>query len=209
VTDTSTLRTRILGAFILALGIVIVGGGIGAYGLLNALDQYRTQVANLSADQAAVLRIESHFKIQVQEWKNVLLRGKDSAALEKYWHGFEKEETAVTSEGARLLTALPEGKAKALVGNFLAAHKQLGEGYRKGLAAFKEAAGDSAVGDKAVAGIDRAPTQTLDRAVEEIVVSASAARTTADAQAQHSTARSPLRLPSCWPSSAVWSCLRY
>jgi len=60
VTDTSSLRTRILGAFILALGIVIVGGGIGAYGLLNALHQYRTQVVSLSADQVAVLRIESH-----------------------------------------------------------------------------------------------------------------------------------------------------
>lgn len=119
----STLRTRILGAFILALGIVIAGGGIGAYGLSNALEAYRTDVAALNADQAAVLRIESRFKIQVQEWKNVLLRGRDPAKLDKYWQGFEKEESSVASEAAALQATLPAGEARDLVGAFIAAHK--------------------------------------------------------------------------------------
>jgi methyl-accepting chemotaxis protein len=185
-TDTSTLRTKILGAFILALGIVIVGGCIGAYGLLNALDGYRSKVASLNAAQATVLRVESHFKIQVQEWKNVLLRGKDPEKLAKYWKGFEKEEASVASEALSLQTELPAGKAKDLLGEFVATHKQLGEGYRKGLAAFKDASADSAVGDKAVTGIDRAPTETLNKAVEEIAQQARGASAAADSQAKTS-----------------------
>jgi methyl-accepting chemotaxis protein len=185
-TDSSTLRTKILGAFILALGIVIIGGGIGAYGLLNALDGYRSKVASLNAAQATVLRIESHFKIQVQEWKNVLLRGKDPEKLARYWKGFEKEEARVASEASSLHSELPAGKAKDLLGEFVTAHKQLGEGYRKGLASFKDAGADSAVGDKAVTGIDRAPTETLNKAVEEIVQQAKEASAAADSQAKTS-----------------------
>lgn len=184
--DNSTLRTKILGAFILALVIVIIGGGIGAYGLLNALDKYRTEVAKLNTDQAMVLRIESHFKIQVQEWKNVLLRGKDPEKLEKYWKGFEKEESGVASDASALILVLPDGKARDLMNDFLAAHKQLGEGYRKGLVVFKASAGDFAAGDKAVTGIDRAPTQILDNAVEEIAKQATEASSAADKGAQSS-----------------------
>jgi hypothetical protein len=38
---------------------------------------------------------------------------------------------------------------------FAAAHGSMGEGYRKGFAAFKSADFDPTVGDKAVAGVDR------------------------------------------------------
>lgn len=183
---TSSLRTKILLAFILALGIVIIGGGISAYGLLNALDTYRSKVARLNTAQSAVLRIESHFKIQVQEWKNVLLRGKDPEKLNKYWKGFEKEEASVAAEAASLQSELSAGKAKDLLSEFVTSHKQLGEGYRKGLALFKDAGADSAAGDKAVAGIDRAPTETLNKAVEEIVQQAKEASISADDQAKSS-----------------------
>ena len=182
----TSLRTKILGAFGTALGVVIVGGGIGAYGLLNSLNTYRTDVANLQNSQEQVLRIQSHFKIQVQEWKNVLLRGKDADRLDRYWKGFEKEETSVVQMATELQAKLPAGKAKDQMVSFITAHKQLGEGYRKGLAAFKDAGADSAVGDKAVSGIDRAPTQTLDQAAEAIDGLVHDATEAANRQAQNS-----------------------
>lgn len=42
-----------------------------------------------------VLSAEIHFKIQVQEWKNILLRGKSSADRDKYFSAFQEEETYV------------------------------------------------------------------------------------------------------------------
>ncbi|MDX9995603.1 MAG: methyl-accepting chemotaxis protein [Rhodocyclaceae bacterium] len=184
--DHSTLRTKILGAFLLALAIVVAGGGIGAYGLIGALGQYRTEVAALDVSQAAVLGIQSHFKIQVQEWKNVLLRGRDAGKLERYWKGFEQEEARVADAAAALLATLPAGAARDRVEAFIQSHRTLGEGYRQGLAAFKEAGGDAAAGDKAVSGIDRKPTQTLDEAVEAIRSMAATTREAADAQARRS-----------------------
>jgi methyl-accepting chemotaxis protein len=185
-TNTSTLRTKILGAFVLALSVVIGSASLSGYGLLAAIDSYRGDVAQLNAAQATVLRIESHFKIQVQEWKNVLLRGKDPEKLAKHWKGFEKEEANVAEDARSLQSTLPAGHVKEMLGEFAAAHQQLGAAYRKGLAAFKEAEADSAVGDKAVAGIDRAPTETLRKLVDEIDALASQAGAAADSQAKTS-----------------------
>jgi methyl-accepting chemotaxis protein len=182
----TSIRSKILTAFLFSLGLVIVGGGIGIYGLLGALSKYRTEVSTLELAQSGVLRTETHFKIQVQEWKNVLLRGKDPEKLDKYWKGFEKEEKAVATEASALASLLDDAEAKKLLTDFVAAHKQLGEGYRKGLVAFKEAGGDAFVGDKAVSGIDRLPTQLLDKAVERIDAIAEVAAKSADNAAQTS-----------------------
>jgi methyl-accepting chemotaxis protein len=184
--STTTLRTRILSAFAIGTGLVLLGGAIGAFGLLQSLGAYRGEVATLQAAEAAVLKTESHFKIQVQEWKNVLLRGKDSTKLDKYWKGFEQEEAAVATQAKDLQASLPAGRAKELLAEFAIAHQKLGEGYRKGLAAFKEANADAAVGDKAVAGIDRPPTETLDKAVKEIALLAQTASAAADQKANTS-----------------------
>jgi hypothetical protein len=60
------------------------------------------------------------------------------------------------------------------VEQFVSAHEKMGEAYHRGFAAFKEHGFDSAAGDKAVAGMDRAPSELLDK--REIGSSRSPAR---------------------------------
>jgi methyl-accepting chemotaxis protein len=112
--------------------------------------------------------IQLDFKNQVQEWKNVLLRGADPEAMAKYWGSFEAEERKVQEQARTLSGRLAEPKAKDLIVQFAAAHKEMGAAYRKGLDAFKNEKFDSKVGDKAVKGIDRAPTELLTKASVEI-----------------------------------------
>jgi len=66
------------------------------------------------------------FKVQVQEWKNVLLRGKDAEQLKRYWAAFEKEEAAVQTQAAQLLKGLPAGDARERVQQFAQAHQRMG-----------------------------------------------------------------------------------
>jgi methyl-accepting chemotaxis protein len=109
------------------------------------------------------------FKIQVQEWKNVLLRGRDSANLDKYWGQFEAQERKVQDTLGQLAQIAADDPAlKAQVERLRSEHQSLGANYRKGRDAFIAAAGDAAVGDAAVKGIDRAASEQMSALVKQL-----------------------------------------
>jgi methyl-accepting chemotaxis protein-1 (serine sensor receptor) len=111
--------------------------------------------------QQAILRATIAFKQQVQEWKDVLLRGRDPAALERFWKGFEKSEREAIGSAREALASTPHENVRTALEKFIALHKAAGEGYRKGLETFKAANFDPSAGDQAVTGIDQEPTQVL------------------------------------------------
>ncbi|WP_332747940.1 methyl-accepting chemotaxis protein [Hydrogenophaga sp.] len=77
-----------------------------------------------------------------------------------------------------------------MVTQFLQAHAAMGEGYRKGFAAFPAAGFDAAVGDGAVKGMDRAPSELLDKAVGEIAARSTASAAAASKDSQRASALS-------------------
>ena len=105
----------------------------------------------------------------MQEWKNTLLRGADPASLEKYWAGFKNKEQDVQAQIARIRARSANPKANELMDNFVKAHRAMGDSYSKGLEAFKSSKFDSRVGDAAVKGVDRAPTDLLSDAVAQVL----------------------------------------
>lgn len=120
--------------------------------LLNEEVQYELDMKDLSTS----------FKTQLNEWKNVLIKGHDTVALEKFWGRFQKEERLVREEAKRLtvkLASYPE--AKELLVDFLVDHKTMGEAYRKAMSEFKRQEGDYQAADAAVDGLDRALTKML------------------------------------------------
>jgi methyl-accepting chemotaxis protein len=68
-----------------------------------------------------------------------------------------------------LSRSIPAREAAQMIMEFLAAHKKMGEAYRRGVQEFKDKNFDSTVGDAAVAGIDRAPTELLTKAKDHLV----------------------------------------
>ena len=107
------------------------------------------------------------FKVQVQEWKNVLLRGRQPAELDKYWQQFQAREQQVQT----LLGQLIEHADPALEARLLElrdSHRQLGQAYRSGRQAFVASGADPAVGDLAVKGVDRAASEQMSALVEQL-----------------------------------------
>ncbi len=151
-------------AFTVSLLLLFAAALFGISRLNQVLDTYQTTVAQSFEHERMAAGMLNNFKMQVQEWKNVLLRGKDPAQLTRYWAAFEKQEKAIKDEAQKLVVALPPGEGRERVQQFSQAHERMGAAYRKGFEAFKAADHDPQAGDKAVAGMDREPSQLLDQA---------------------------------------------
>jgi len=164
----SSLRAQILallgGSLLLILLIALacfsfLSGGIQAYrGLLDGpLEASRlVNEANLE------------FKVQVQEWKNVLLRGQKPEDLNKYWGQFEAQERKVQDILGKLANTADDKALKSQVERLRSEHQSLGGAYRKGRDAFSAAGGDAKTGDAAVKGIDRAASEQMSALVSQL-----------------------------------------
>jgi methyl-accepting chemotaxis protein-1 (serine sensor receptor) len=167
-TTNMPLGRRLLLAVGLAMTVAVGAGVAGVEVVSRSAAHYAAFVATEVAAQADAMAIRSDFQSQVQEWKNTLLRGKDPEQAAKYWKAFEKNEAAVQKAVKDLVQRLPAGEQRELASRFQAAHASMGQKYRGAYEAFRAADGDAAVGDKAVRGLDREPTQVLDKLVEQL-----------------------------------------
>ena len=114
-------------------------------------------------DQARVIQVD--FKKQVQEWKDILLRGHNADDLANYTKQFHDEEHKV-SDGANALAAqVQDAEAKQLLNQFLAADDGLNLKYEAAYKAYVAGNADFKTADKIVRGQDRAPTDLFDKVV--------------------------------------------
>jgi len=118
--------------------------------------------ASQSIDEANL-----QFKIQVQEWKNVLLRGRQPAELDKYWQQFQAREQQVQQLLGQLIDS-SDDKLKAPLQQLRDSHRQLGVAYAQGRQAFLAAGADPVAGDLAVKGVDRAASEQMSALVEQL-----------------------------------------
>lgn len=111
-----------------------------------------------------------HFKKQVQEWKDVLLRGSEPELFEKHYNAFLSEESQVRQELAKLKELLAAIEISyELVDEFLARHEELGKKYREALSRYDRERPTSAFDvDRSIRGIDREATDRMDALVKDI-----------------------------------------
>ncbi|MBL8473227.1 MAG: methyl-accepting chemotaxis protein [Rhodocyclaceae bacterium] len=165
---TSSLKTLLLGCWAAGVALIVAAAMGGMWLCWNSIEHFDRDVMGRVSERRMAHQIQLDFKKQVQEWKDVLLRGYDPAAREKYWGQFEKQEGLVREQAAELMAKLADGKPRQLLEQFLTAHRDMSQSYRKGLAAFQDANFDPKAGDRAVKGMDRAPTDILSQLGAEV-----------------------------------------
>ncbi|MCX7239413.1 MAG: methyl-accepting chemotaxis protein [Burkholderiales bacterium] len=172
-------------AFALALGLLFFGGLFGIYKLNQAVTAFEDDVLHHVAGYKKGAEISAHFATAVQEWKNVLLRGKDPKDQEKYWAAHQKEMDAV-GQRIKELDQLVDNASphKAQVRQVADEMAKAREAYRQAFDAYKAADNDFAAGDKAARGKDRAATETLEQLRAALSREEAAAKEQATAQAR-------------------------
>lgn len=163
----SSIQGRLLFAVGAGIILFVMISGIAISLLSNTITDYNRLIAGSVAQERSINHMNFQFKTQVQEWKNVLLRGKDPQKLTQYWTQFETLHRDIQQQGTRLKADL-QGESRAKVEAFLAAHETAFGRYQIGLQDFKNAGFDPAAGDKAVAGIDREPSKLLEESAQFI-----------------------------------------
>jgi methyl-accepting chemotaxis protein len=158
-TQTGSLRTKLLLIFGLSATVMLTAALFAVSSMWSGNDA----MVKASNNNQVANELVITFKKQVQEWKDVLLRGSDPIKFDKYWGNFEADEEAIQKNGQELLGQIDNPAIKSKLAEFLDTHKEMGKAYRAGLEAYKKAGYVSSVGDKAVAGIDRAPTKALEK----------------------------------------------
>ena len=122
----------------------------------------------ISIDVLLTREAQVHFKKQVQEWKNVLLRGHVEKDYDKYLSQFIEEERVTRQKVSELISRLdPVSQPSLLANQFLTTHFELGIKYREALQVYFDTKRHNHIAtDKAVRGIDRPPTDLLDTVAE-------------------------------------------
>jgi methyl-accepting chemotaxis protein-1 (serine sensor receptor) len=163
----------------LALGAALLAASAaGLFGVFQMNDAANAYGRIIEVDGAQARQVSDAliaFKNQVQNGKDVVLRGKNPEQLDKYWAAFQKYEQAVQSATERLAVELPPGDARAKIERFNVLHKEMGQAYRNALEQFKASGFDMAVGDQAMDGIDREPVILLRESGIKIVQRAAVA----------------------------------
>jgi methyl-accepting chemotaxis protein len=155
----------------LSLGTVVVVAGL-AITLVGELKAVSTGYNNLlqgpvrEAEAARVAQVD--FKKQVQEWKDILLRGHNPDDLEKYTRQFHAQEAKVKAEAQTLSGLVDDPVAKQLLGDFLVADETLSAKYQAAYDVYLKGKFDFKAADKLVRGQDRPPTDLFDKVVVQL-----------------------------------------
>jgi methyl-accepting chemotaxis protein-1 (serine sensor receptor) len=166
-----SVRLGLLGAFFF-LALVFVGArgwsALDAASARSADAMQRSVALTEAVDAARSAQVE--FKIQVQEWKNILLRGGDAAAFQRYREAFVASGAQTRKELKSLQVMMAALKLDtAPVEHALQAHDALGVSYLAALQQYDGARADSAhTVDALVKGMDREPTRQIDAIVAAI-----------------------------------------
>ena len=169
-----TIKARLILLGAVALSGIALVAGFGLQQLQAGNGRQLIAFEAMATDLGMMLRVESanvEFKTQVQEWKNILIRGDDSAEFEKYRQAFRDSGLKVQQALREAADEMKKTGSERLstVENVARLHTELTAIYEVQIAQWDVADPDNTTkADQALKGKDRAMTQAMSGLVSDI-----------------------------------------
>lgn len=157
----------------LVLGSAVVIAALLSAFLVSTLssvdERYRAALDGPVRDQAIARQMQVVFKKQVQEWKNILLRGADARDRSRYVEAFRADHDSVVAYADSLDRRVSDAVARIAIADFRREYAALDTAYDEALLRFESANGRNPFAvDSMVRGKDRAPTDLIDGIVAQL-----------------------------------------
>lgn len=141
------------------------------------------RIQQLHELERGVTLAQYQFKRQVQEWKNILLRGNDLQDFKTYYRLFEEEHEKVQQHVNELLSNdMLQPMLRQQLMEFRNQHQFLFEQYLSAIADFSNDRSNPFAADQLVRGIDRLPTIQLEQAATDVEATASELKQVAETE---------------------------
>lgn len=155
----------LLGSGILSVGLIAIYSFVV---LSDNITQYEELMSSEVKAAGLANNINLNFKRQVQEWKNVLLRGHKQKDRDKYWKKFNNYHQTIQKQVDEFLQLDIQAGLLSEMQQFQSIHTSLLLKYREGYNKFVGNGYSHQIGDTAVRGIDRAPTNLVEKLTEKL-----------------------------------------
>jgi methyl-accepting chemotaxis protein len=192
-----TIRSK-LTALALVATIVIAALGGGTFLLQSSLAR-QTPLAiengrNSTALVANARVAHVNFQRQVQEWKNILIRGNDKALFDKHMKAFRERADEVQKNLAKTEQQMSAiGMAPGAAGQVRKDHEVMLKKYLDALATFDSQDPESGKKvDVLVRGVDRATSSNFDKLIDAILIASNKNMAEQEVNAKASTANALL-----------------
>lgn len=170
-----SLSTRMMLMLATALLAYLMLLGGGAMMVVDASTRAQETVERGADRVALAQKAHVQFKVQVQEWKNILIRGADAEDLATYTEQFRNQERDARQTVVALLQSLgPTDAGAEAARGFLEAHERLSKRYDAALADVEADPYNAYAIDLGIRGIDRPASELLDQVVDEVRLAARA-----------------------------------
>ena len=201
-----SIKARILLLGLIGICGMIIAGGLGIFQLARFNMNLQESFVDIRSSMHTLIEVEQasvDFKTQIQEWKNILIRGNNAEQFAKYETVFFDRAKAFQDRLNKVADVLEKENDPAgtkVISDLEKAIKEHGEltlAYKAALGAFDKS--DPEAGrkvDVAVKGKDRATTELLTKIVAEIEAGEAAQleKQQAEALAAYASARNLLLL---------------
>ena len=169
---TATIKLRLLVLGSIAILGICISGGMGLHRLALIEEQLEDTLKNTRYGIHLMINVSQaniHFKTQVQEWKNILIRGDAPDAFAQYRKSYQESERQTQQE---LQTSLKEMKESghprvAEIEAVIKLHSELSALYTRQISAWDvNDPNNTQRADRALRGLDRPATEAMNALVE-------------------------------------------